>query len=129
MAWTAAAEVEAPYDSFSYGNGVQRFSLVGATTGTDPVTIKAAVTAKQIYFKGTISVSAACRIDFKSATAGTIVRTINFLVKGTAIVRCAATKAGELLEIVSDTDVTAAGEILTLPVASGHPVPPDWSPQ
>lgn len=121
--------LEALNDSGSRGNGVVRYGVVGATSGTSAATVRAAQTGKQIYCKGQISASSACRIDFKSAADGTVVRTLFFLAKGTMIVRPFATKAGELLEIKSDTDVTLAGELLTMDVASGQVVPPGWHPE
>ncbi|MBE3087623.1 MAG: hypothetical protein IMZ71_00665 [Chloroflexi bacterium] len=124
----ASTEVAAPLGSFEQGNGVQRWSLTAATSGTDAVTVIAAVAGKQIRFKGTVSVSAACIIKFRSAAAGTVVAPLYFVAKGTQMVKCAATKTGELLEIISDTDLaTLDGNLLTLPVASGQVVPPEWA--
>ncbi|MBE3038735.1 hypothetical protein IMZ48_04985 [Candidatus Bathyarchaeota archaeon] len=123
----ASTEVAAPLGSFEQGNGVQRWSLTAATSGTDAVTVVAAVASHQIRFKGVISVSAACIIKFRSAAAGTVVATLYFVAKGSQIVKCASTKTGELLEIISDTDLaTLDGNILTLPVGTGENPPPDW---
>ena len=125
-----APEIEAPYDSFSVGNRVKRYGLIGATTGTAAIDVRAAVTAAQIYCKGTISVSAACIVTLISKTTGTVIATLEFLAgKLTEQIKTCATIAGEALQIKSDTDVTLGGNLITLPVSAGFPVPPDWALQ
>ncbi len=119
--------LEASYDSFSKGNGIVEYIVFGLVSGaTRTVTVKAAVTSQQIYFRGHISVSGATTILLKSGDAGTVIHTVVFATTGSAIIPLIHTEAGKLLQLHCSGDVTIKGIIATLPVASGQMVPENW---
>ncbi len=124
-----SAETEAYYDSFSKGNGVQRFVVTGAPGGINgTVTVKAAVTDAQIYAKGHVSVPAATTITFYSAAAGTVIGSLVFVAAGTqAIPRQVATIASELLQMKCSANITPVAVIDTIPIPAGQPIPPEWA--
>ncbi len=126
----SSTEIEAYYDSYSKGNGVQRYgiSCAGGTSGVNgTLTVKAAVTGAQVWARGHLRVSGATVLYFYSAAAGTLVSVLDYIVAGTQkLPRSARTKAAELLQLKSTADVTVEGVIETLPVKAGNPVPPAW---
>ena len=123
----SSTEIEAYYDSYSDGNGVQRFGISGASGVNGTVTVKAGVAASQIYTRGHLRVDGATTLYFYSAAAGTLVGVLEYLVKGTQRVpRTVRTIAAELLQLKSTANVTVEGVIETLPVKEGDPVPPAW---
>ena len=126
MAFTSA-ELEAPQDKMQTLLGVQRFAIAGS--GTDTVEVAPAVTGAQTFFKGQISASAATTVIFTSFDGDstyTTVRSLTFLAAGSAMVRVAATVAGEALHMDSSADVTVTGVIVTLPVAESANIPDNW---
>lgn len=119
--------IEAYYDSHSKGNGIQRYGISGASGINGVVTVKAAVTASQIYTRGHLRVSAATVVYFYSAAAGTLIGVLDYALAGTQrIPRSVRTKAAELLQLKSTANVTVEGVIETLPVKAGDTVPPAW---
>ena len=123
----SSTEIEAYYDSYSKGNGVQRYGISGASGANGVVTVKAAVTGAQIYTRGHLRVSGATVLYFYSAAAGTLLGVLDYVVAGTQkLPRSVRTKATELLQLKSTADVTVEGVIETLCVKAGDPVPPAW---
>jgi len=125
MAITVTESVTDPIDSFSKGNEVQQWHLTG--TSSADKTVKALVADTEIWFKGHLYCSGATVITFKSATGGTPICVLGYIAAGTQMIPTSRTEAGELLEITSSATVTVGGTITTLEVASGKPLPKEWS--
>ena len=124
MAVTFTA-LEVPYESYSQGNSVIEYVVAGTHAGA--VTVRAAVPSKQIYVRGHIRSAGAAVISLKNAASGTVIAVMEFLAAGTQEIPKTHTKAGELLEFVSTTNVAFGGLIKTLAVAKGNQVPPIWA--
>ena len=125
MGMTSTA-LEAPYDSHSANNGVVEYLISGVSDLFGVVTVKAAVTSSQIYFKGIVHVSGLTNLTFKSAASGTSLFSLYFSDAGHQTIPLGHTKSGELLELTSLNDVTVLGNIQTFPVLEGHAVPEQW---